>query len=84
MALTERNPHRGTRLSKRDAVAYVVHRAAWQARDAIAEPRNILGLRALASYPGEVIAVAVADLCADGVIHASAGLGRLVVEEPQP
>lgn len=75
---------RSTRLSKRDLAAQIVLRACWKHRDAIAEPRDVLTLPELADMPGEVIAVGVADCVALGLIHGSAGRGRMVIEEPTP
>lgn len=73
-----------TRLSKRDLVAQMVHRALWRHRDEITEPRDVLGVQELASHPGEVLMVGVADLIADGKVHGNAGRGRMVIEEPAP
>ena len=63
-------------------MAQVVHRAMWKHREHIAEPRDVLRLPELANVPGEVIAVAVADCVADGVVHSVGGRGRMVIEEP--
>lgn len=73
-----------TRLSKRDLAAQIVHRACWKHRDEIAEPRDVLTLPELADMPGEVVACAVADCIADGVVQGATGVGRMAVEEPQP
>jgi len=62
-------------------MAQVVHRALWKHRHEIAEPRDVLRLEVLADHPGEVIAVALADCVADGVVHA--GGGRMVIEKPK-
>ena len=71
-----------TRLSKRDLMAQIVHRALWVHRDEISEPRDVLRLPELACHPGEVLIVGVADLVADGKVHGSVGRGRMVIEEP--
>lgn len=75
-------PPRPTRLSKRELMSAIVHRALWKHRDEISEPRDVLELRELAGHPGEVLMVGVADLIADGKVHGNAGRGRMVIEEP--
>ena len=76
------DPSACSRLSKRDLMAQIVHRACWRHRDEIAEPRDVLRLPELTNHPGEVLMVSVADLIADGKVHGSAGRGRRVIEEP--
>jgi len=45
--------------------------------DEIAEPRDVLQLARLRDLNGECIAVAVADLCARGLVVGGVGTGRI-------
>ena len=66
-----------TRLSLRDLHAERVWRAMREHADEIAEPRDVLQLARLRDLNGECVAVAVADLCARGLVVGGVGTGRI-------
>ncbi|MEA2190752.1 MAG: hypothetical protein QOI73_873 [Solirubrobacteraceae bacterium] len=71
------NPRRGTRLNIRDVIAEDVHSAMLAHADEIADARDVLRLQVLRDVPGERIALAIADLVADGRVVGAAGAGRI-------
>jgi hypothetical protein len=73
-----------TRLNVRDVRADEVWKAMRAHADEITEARDVLRLPALSSMNGECIAVAVADLVAQGRVVGPAGRGRIcAVERPR-
>lgn len=82
--MTQRNAHtRPTRLNVRDVVAEDVHRAMLQHGDVIADVRDVLRLPALRGVNGEVVAVAIADLVADGRVVGASRTGCIRAVEPE-
>ena len=68
---------RPTRLNVRDLAAEVVWTAMREHADEISDVRDVLKLHALRDVAGERIAVAVADLVADGRCVGATGRGRI-------
>lgn len=66
-----------TRLSVRDVHAQRVYRAMLTYAEEIEHARDVLRLDALRGMNGEVIAVAVADLVAQGLVVGASGAGRI-------
>jgi hypothetical protein len=78
------NPKAPTRLNVRDVRADQVWTAMRAHADEIVEARDVLRLPDLSSMNGECIAVAVADLVAQGRVVGAAGRGRIrAVERPR-
>lgn len=66
-----------TKLNVRDVHAQRVYRAMLAHPDEIEDARDVLRLEALRSLNGECIAVAVADLVAQGLVVGGYGAGRI-------
>lgn len=66
-----------TRLNIRDVHAEAVWKAMREHADEIIEARDVLRLPSLSDLPGERIAVAVADLVAQGRVVGGVGSGRV-------
>ena len=72
-----------TRLNLRDVHADHVWKVMRQCADQIADVQDVLQLSALRTMPGECVAVAVADLTAEGRVLGASGSGRIrAVERP--
>lgn len=66
-----------TKLNVRDVIAATVWAAMKANPEDIATVRDVQQLPALRSVPGERIAVAIADLVADGLVIGASGAGRI-------
>ena len=71
-----------TRLSLRDLHAERVWQAMREHAHEIAHVRDVQRLVELRHLPGEVVAVAIADLVSRGLVTGACGAGRICAVEP--